>query len=226
MIDLWWTRGRAQPGAPAHQPCPGRHGDRRYRRNRYEYYAGIGSLPDAVAPNLRNRVVADDRRDRQHERRRCRRDREPRQRERWVRGLRQRRTPLLRGQLPRHRDHDRARGRRSAPVSAHGEVHLRVDRNVRRRRGGRAVPRRHAGWRRHDPAHHADLVRHVRVRSRLPARAVDHDRLRRAVSRSRPVRSARSRSTSRGEPHAMPPRKPASRTPSSSPALPRRSRVE
>ena len=34
---------------------PGRHGDRRYRRDHYEYYPGISSLPDAVAPNLRNR---------------------------------------------------------------------------------------------------------------------------------------------------------------------------
>ena len=34
---------------------PGLHGDRRYRRDHYEYFAGIGSLPDAVAPNLRNR---------------------------------------------------------------------------------------------------------------------------------------------------------------------------
>jgi arylsulfatase len=34
---------------------PGRHGDRRYRRERYEFHAGIGVLPAAVAPNLRNR---------------------------------------------------------------------------------------------------------------------------------------------------------------------------
>ena len=34
---------------------PGRHGDYRYRRDHYEYYAGISSLPDTVAPNLRNR---------------------------------------------------------------------------------------------------------------------------------------------------------------------------
>ena len=34
---------------------PGRFGDRRYRRERYEFYAGIGPLPEAIAPNLRNR---------------------------------------------------------------------------------------------------------------------------------------------------------------------------
>ncbi len=34
---------------------PGRHPDRRHRRERYEYRAGIGVLPAAVAPNLRNR---------------------------------------------------------------------------------------------------------------------------------------------------------------------------
>ena len=34
---------------------PGRHGDRRYRRERYEFAAGVGVIPEAVAPNLRNR---------------------------------------------------------------------------------------------------------------------------------------------------------------------------
>ena len=101
-------RGRAQPGPPDHEhagtarrpalpPQP-------LRVLRRHQLAARRSGAEPAQP-----VVADDRRDRQHERRRCRRDREPRQRERWVRGLRQGRTPLLRGELPRHRDHDRAR---------------------------------------------------------------------------------------------------------------------
>jgi arylsulfatase len=35
---------------------PGRHGDRRARLDRYVYHPGIGTLPEAVAPNLRNRA--------------------------------------------------------------------------------------------------------------------------------------------------------------------------
>ena len=54
MVDLWWTE------AEKHQVLPltnqsGRGGDRRYHRDRYEYRPGIGALPPAVAPNLRNR---------------------------------------------------------------------------------------------------------------------------------------------------------------------------
>src|SRR5437764_7347004 len=46
--------------AEKHQVLPltnqsGRGGDRRYHRDRYEYRPGIGALPPAVAPNLRNR---------------------------------------------------------------------------------------------------------------------------------------------------------------------------
>ena len=177
MIELWWSEAERNQVLPITN-MPGLHGDRRYRRNHYEYFAGISSLPDAVAPNLRNRswqmtaeidntngdaagVIAN------HG-----------GAARWVRRLRQGRAPLLRGELPRHRDHDRARGRRPASVSAHGEVHLRGDRYVRRRRGGRAVPRRHAGRRRHDPAHHADLVRDVGFEvgyQRGPSITTDYD---------------------------------------------------
>ena len=35
---------------------PGRFGDRRFRRDRYVYHAGIGSIPEVMAPNLRNRA--------------------------------------------------------------------------------------------------------------------------------------------------------------------------
>ena len=180
MIELWWSEAERNQVLPITN-MPGLHGDRRYRRNHYEYFAGISSLPDAVAPNLRNRswqmtaeidnsngdaagVIAN------HgsasggyavyvkDGRLC-----------YAENFLGTETTIVR------------RGRRSAPVSAHGEVHLLVHGNIRRRRKGRAVPRRHAGGRRHDPAHHADLVRDVGVRSRLPAWAVDHDRLRRSV---------------------------------------------
>lgn len=34
----------------------GRHGDRRHRHDRCVYHPGIGSLPEHLAPNLRNRA--------------------------------------------------------------------------------------------------------------------------------------------------------------------------
>ena len=34
---------------------PVRFPDRRWRRERYELYSGIGPLPETIAPNLRNR---------------------------------------------------------------------------------------------------------------------------------------------------------------------------
>ena len=54
MIELWWAEAERNQVLPITN-MPGLHGDRRHRRNHYEYYAGISSLPDAVAPNLRNR---------------------------------------------------------------------------------------------------------------------------------------------------------------------------
>ena len=55
LIALWWQE------AENHQVLPltnqiWRGGDRRYRRDRYEYRPGIGSLNESVAPNLRNRA--------------------------------------------------------------------------------------------------------------------------------------------------------------------------
>jgi arylsulfatase len=55
LIALWWRE------AEAHQVLPltnriGQGGDRRYRRDRYEFRPGIGSLNESVAPNLRSRA--------------------------------------------------------------------------------------------------------------------------------------------------------------------------
>jgi arylsulfatase len=54
MIDLWWAEAERNQVLPLNNQ-PGRHGDRRHRRERYEYHAGIGVLPAVLAPNLRNR---------------------------------------------------------------------------------------------------------------------------------------------------------------------------
>jgi arylsulfatase A-like enzyme len=55
LIELWWTEAERNQVLPLTNH-PGRHADRRYRRDRYEYFAGIGPLPETVAPNLRNRA--------------------------------------------------------------------------------------------------------------------------------------------------------------------------
>jgi arylsulfatase len=54
LIDLWWTEAERNLVFPLTNQ-PGRHGDRRFRRERYEYHSGIGVLPPVLAPNLRNR---------------------------------------------------------------------------------------------------------------------------------------------------------------------------
>jgi arylsulfatase A-like enzyme len=54
LVDLWWIEAERNGALPLNNQ-PGRHPDRRYRRSRYEYQPGIGVLPAAVAPNLRNR---------------------------------------------------------------------------------------------------------------------------------------------------------------------------
>jgi arylsulfatase len=54
MIGLWWSEAERHQVFPLTNQ-PGRHGDRRFRRERYEYQAGIGVLPPTLAPNLRNR---------------------------------------------------------------------------------------------------------------------------------------------------------------------------
>jgi arylsulfatase len=54
LIDLWWSEAERNQVLPLNNQ-PARHRDRRYRRHRFELHAGIGELPDALAPNVRNR---------------------------------------------------------------------------------------------------------------------------------------------------------------------------
>ena len=54
LIDLWWTEAERNDVLPLTNQ-PGRHADRRHRRDRNEYHPGIGVLPAQVAPNIRNR---------------------------------------------------------------------------------------------------------------------------------------------------------------------------
>jgi arylsulfatase len=55
LVDLWWDEAARNQALPVTNQ-PGRHGDRRHRRERYSFRAGIGSLPEIMAPNLRNRA--------------------------------------------------------------------------------------------------------------------------------------------------------------------------
>jgi arylsulfatase len=55
LVELWWAEAERYDVLPLNNQ-PGRHGDRRHRRDRYVYHPGIGSLPEVVAPNLRNRA--------------------------------------------------------------------------------------------------------------------------------------------------------------------------
>jgi arylsulfatase A-like enzyme len=52
---LWWDEAERNQVLPLNNQ-PGRHGDTRFRRERYVYHAGISSLPETLAPNLRNRA--------------------------------------------------------------------------------------------------------------------------------------------------------------------------
>jgi hypothetical protein len=54
MIELWWREAERFQVLPLNLPGSGGN-DRRFRRDRYVYHPGIGALPEAVAPNLRNR---------------------------------------------------------------------------------------------------------------------------------------------------------------------------
>jgi arylsulfatase len=54
LIDVWWDEAERYQVLPLNNR-PGSQGDRRYKRQRYVYHPGIGSLPQLVAPNLRNR---------------------------------------------------------------------------------------------------------------------------------------------------------------------------
>ena len=54
MKQLWWEEAAKYKVLPLNNQ-PGRFGDRRYRRQRHEFYSGIGPLPEAIAPTLKNR---------------------------------------------------------------------------------------------------------------------------------------------------------------------------
>ena len=55
LIEVWWDEAERFQVLPLNNQ-PGKHGDTRYRRDRYVYHPGIGSIPENVAPNLRNRA--------------------------------------------------------------------------------------------------------------------------------------------------------------------------
>ena len=68
LEDLWWAEAAKYQVLPLNNQ-PGRFGDPRYRRNRYEFFDGVGPLPEALAPNLKNRSFVDRRRARRPGRR-------------------------------------------------------------------------------------------------------------------------------------------------------------
>ena len=51
---LWWAEAERYQVLPLNNQ-PWLSGDERFRRERHVYYPGIGSLPQVIAPNLRNR---------------------------------------------------------------------------------------------------------------------------------------------------------------------------
>ncbi len=66
MIDLWWAEAERNQVLPITN-MPGLHGDRRYRRNHYEFYAGIELVARRGGAEPAQPVVADDGRDRQQQ---------------------------------------------------------------------------------------------------------------------------------------------------------------
>jgi arylsulfatase len=55
LVDLWWSEAERYNVLPVtNQPVRG--ADPRYRRERFAFYPGIGSIPQLVAPNLSNRA--------------------------------------------------------------------------------------------------------------------------------------------------------------------------
>ena len=54
LKELWWEEAQRNQVLPLNNQ-PGRYGDRRWTRDRYVYHAGIASIPEMTAPNLRNR---------------------------------------------------------------------------------------------------------------------------------------------------------------------------
>src|SRR5207302_2950384 len=57
LQELWWEEAQRFQVLPLNNQ-PGRFGDRRFRRARYVYRPGMGSIPESMAPNLRNRAFA------------------------------------------------------------------------------------------------------------------------------------------------------------------------
>ncbi len=54
LIALWWSEAERYQVLPLTN-APGRGMDQRHRRERYVFHPGIGSMPETMAPNLRNR---------------------------------------------------------------------------------------------------------------------------------------------------------------------------
>jgi arylsulfatase A-like enzyme len=55
LQELWWHEAERNQVLPVNNQ-PGRFGDRRLRRDRYVFRPGISSIPEQVAPNLKNRA--------------------------------------------------------------------------------------------------------------------------------------------------------------------------
>lgn len=54
LQELWWREAERNQVLPLNNQ-PGRYGDTRFRRERYVFHPGISSIPESLAPNLRNR---------------------------------------------------------------------------------------------------------------------------------------------------------------------------
>ena len=54
MQALWWDEAERNQVLPLNNQ-PGRYGDQRFRKDRYVFHPGIGSIPEMLAPNTRNR---------------------------------------------------------------------------------------------------------------------------------------------------------------------------
>ena len=57
LEEIWWREAEKYKVLPLNNQ-PGRHGDPRYRRKRHEFFDGVGPLPEALAPNLKNKSFA------------------------------------------------------------------------------------------------------------------------------------------------------------------------
>ena len=55
MKELWWREAENNQVLPLNNQ-PGRFGDDRFRKDRYAYHAGIASIPEPMAPDLKNRA--------------------------------------------------------------------------------------------------------------------------------------------------------------------------